>query len=159
MSSENIAPIFNLKRKEEDDEAPAPSAMAPTTKKKPRASKLRASAASSSAGTCSLTKKEFGDRIKDALRIEKYDVQRMRIDLTMDVAFFRSFFGGHARITPALAEYTPSTPVIVAELSNTQAGDVFGVSKVKNGNPHGDAALAEHDGWCFILRRERLVFG
>ncbi|KAF7316465.1 hypothetical protein MIND_00165600 [Mycena indigotica] len=52
----------------------------------------------------------------------------------MDVAFFRSFFGGHARITPAGDNYSKDSPVIVAELNNSQAGDVFGVSKVKNGN-------------------------
>ncbi|KAF7325675.1 hypothetical protein MKEN_00417400 [Mycena kentingensis (nom. inval.)] len=102
--------------------------------KKTKASKPRASAAAAATavGTCSLSKKEFGDQIKAALRIEKYDVQRMRINMTMDVAFFRSFFGGHAKITPA--EYNKDTPVVVAELSNAQAGEVFGVSKVKNGN-------------------------
>ncbi|KAJ7785323.1 hypothetical protein DFH07DRAFT_726452, partial [Mycena maculata] len=83
-------------------------------------------------GTCSLTKKDFGDHIKAALRLEKYDVQPMRINLTMDVAFFRSFFSGHASITPQ--EFSQDTPVVVAELNYSQAGEVFGVSKIKNGN-------------------------
>lgn len=30
-------------------------------------------------GTCSLSKKEFGDEIKAALRLERYEVQRTRI--------------------------------------------------------------------------------
>lgn len=67
----------------------------------------------------------------------------------MDTAFFRSFFGGNAKITPAgmrllfsypfrlsvlnwtHGEYNDETPVVVAELSNAQAGAVFGVSKIK----------------------------
>ena len=53
--------------------------------------------------------------------------------MTMDVAFFRQFFDvGGVAINPA--EYNESTPVVVAELSNAQAGEIFGVSKVKNGN-------------------------
>jgi hypothetical protein len=126
--------------------------------------------AATAIGVCSLNKKDFGDRIKEALRLEKYDVQRMRINvrarvflssfflrlmnspeqLTMDVAFFRSFFGGHASITPAgacsviirfgsliwysCADFSQDSPVVVAELNNSQAGEVFGVSKIKNGN-------------------------
>ncbi|KAJ7512943.1 hypothetical protein B0H11DRAFT_1698531, partial [Mycena galericulata] len=88
--------------------------------------------AHTSLGVCSLNKKDFGDRIKAALRLEKYDAQRMRINLTMDIAFFRSFFSGHASITPQ--DFSQDSPVIVAELSNSQAGEVFGVSKIKNGN-------------------------
>ncbi|KAJ7890273.1 hypothetical protein B0H13DRAFT_1626407, partial [Mycena leptocephala] len=88
--------------------------------------------AATAIGVCSLNKKDFGDRIKEALRLEKYDVQRMRINLTMDVAFFRSFFGGHASIIPA--DFSQDSPVVVAELNNSQAGEVFGVSKIKNGN-------------------------
>ncbi|KAJ7640675.1 hypothetical protein DFH06DRAFT_619722 [Mycena polygramma] len=112
-----------LKRKRVDtDTEYAPK----TTAKK---SKPKAPAA---VGVCSLNKKDFGDRIKAALRLEKYEVQRMRINLTMDVAFFRSFFGGHASITPS--DFSEDSPVIVAELNNAQAGEVFGVSKIKNGN-------------------------
>ncbi|KAJ6562557.1 hypothetical protein B0H19DRAFT_1144952 [Mycena capillaripes] len=84
------------------------------------------------AGVCSLSKKNFGDRIKEFLRLEKYDVQRMRLNVTMDVAFFRSFFGGHASITPL--DFSLDSPVVVAELNTSQAGEVFGVSKIKNGN-------------------------
>ncbi|KAJ7822270.1 hypothetical protein B0H14DRAFT_2192265, partial [Mycena olivaceomarginata] len=84
------------------------------------------------AGICSLNKKDFGGRIKATLRLEKYEVQRMRINVTMDVAFFRSFFGGHASITPV--DFSQDSSVVVAELNNSQAGEVFGVSKIKNGN-------------------------
>ncbi|KAJ7136632.1 hypothetical protein C8R44DRAFT_695542 [Mycena epipterygia] len=114
-----------LKRKRADVDAEyEPKAAAPAKKSKPKAS--------TAIGACSLNKKDFGDRIKEALRLEKYDVQRMRINVTMDVAFFRSFFGGHASITPQ--DYSQDSPVVVAELSNSQAGEVFGVSKIKNGN-------------------------
>ncbi|KAJ7185352.1 hypothetical protein C8R46DRAFT_881406, partial [Mycena filopes] len=103
----------------------------PTAKKSAKP-KGKAASASAAAGTCSLNKKDFGDKIKAALRLEKYEVQRMRFNVTMDVAFFRSFFGAHASITPP--DYTPDSPVVVAELNNAQAGEVFGVSKIKNGN-------------------------
>lgn len=63
----------------------------------------------------------------------------------------RTFFGGNATITPTgiivanlypsnplitsfLPDFDESTPVVVAELNNAQAGTVFGVSKIKNGN-------------------------
>ncbi|KAF7316466.1 hypothetical protein MIND_00165700 [Mycena indigotica] len=88
MSTESIHPIFTLKRKRtnnengSDDFVPEPDMAAPTTKTAKTTKKPRASAAAMAAGTCSLTKKEFGDRIKAALRIEKYDVQRMRIDVS-----------------------------------------------------------------------------
>ncbi|KAG6811889.1 hypothetical protein H0H92_005415, partial [Tricholoma furcatifolium] len=81
-----------------DDENETPALMpAAQPTKKPRA---KPSQASLSVGLCSLNKKDFGDRIKDALRLEKYAIQRMRFDVTMDVVFFRSFFGGNATITP-----------------------------------------------------------
>ncbi|KAJ7154367.1 hypothetical protein C8R43DRAFT_885135, partial [Mycena crocata] len=107
------------------DEEYEPKAAASAKKSKPKA-------AATAIGVCSLNKKDFGDRIKAALRLEKYDVQRMRINLTMDVTFFRTFFGGHASITPP--DFSQESPVIVAELNNAQAGEVFGVSKIKNGN-------------------------
>ncbi|KAF8205361.1 hypothetical protein K438DRAFT_1964437 [Mycena galopus ATCC 62051] len=115
----------NLKRKRAADvDAEYEPKAAATKKSKPKAA--------ASIGVCSLNKKDFGDRIKEALRLEKYEAQRMRINVTMDVAFFRSFFGGHASITPA--EFSQDSPVVVAELNNSQAGEVFGVSKIKNGN-------------------------
>ncbi|KAJ7255835.1 hypothetical protein B0H12DRAFT_523828 [Mycena haematopus] len=113
-----------LKRKRDDvDEEYAPKA-AVAKKSKPKAT--------TSIGVFSLNKKDFGDKIKAALRLEKYEAQRMRINVTMDVAFFRSFFGGHASVTPA--DFSQDSPVVVAELNNSQAGEVFGVSKIKNGN-------------------------
>ncbi|KAF7344357.1 Reverse transcriptase, RNaseH [Mycena sanguinolenta] len=120
--SDAFETLIKRKRDDTDDEY-APKAAA-TKKSKPKAP--------ASVGTCSLNKKDFGDRIKAALRLEKYEAQRMRINVTMDVAFFRSFFGGHASITPA--DFSQDSPVVVAELNNSQAGEVFGVSKVKNGN-------------------------
>ncbi|KAJ7104370.1 hypothetical protein B0H15DRAFT_22552 [Mycena belliarum] len=119
--------INTLKRKRaaDADGEYQPESTAPAKKSKPKT-------AATAAGLCSLNKKEFGDRIKDALRLEKYDVQRMRFNVTMDSTFFRSFFGGHASITPL--DFSADTPVVVAELNNTQAGEVFGVSKIKNGN-------------------------
>ncbi len=74
----------------------------------------------------------------------------------MEVAFFKSFFGGNASITPEgesnqfflvrvliwCLEYDETTPVDVAELTNAQAGAVFGVSKIKNGNRYTQYHLA-----------------
>jgi hypothetical protein len=46
--------------------------------KPPRAKKAPAKPkAAKTIGHCSLNKKEFGDRIKDCLALEKYEVQRM----------------------------------------------------------------------------------
>ncbi|KAJ6615121.1 hypothetical protein B0H10DRAFT_2220625 [Mycena sp. CBHHK59/15] len=122
--SDTVNTTLKRKRVEVDAEYEPTKAAAPAKKSKAIAAKA--------VGTSSLNKKEFGDRIKDALRLEKYDVQRMRINLTMDVAFFRYFFGGHATITPQ--DFSQESPVVVAELNNSQAGEVFGVSKIKNGN-------------------------
>ncbi|KAK7044443.1 reverse transcriptase [Favolaschia claudopus] len=118
--SASIDTVLKRKRIDGDDE------YAPAKKSKPKAS------AAVAGGQCSLSKKEFGDKIKAALRLEKYEVQRMRFNVTMDVAFFRSFFGGNASITPA--DFSQDSPVVTAELNNSQAGTVFGVSKIKNGN-------------------------
>jgi hypothetical protein len=49
-----------------------PTAKAPRTKKAPAKSK-----AAQTPGHCSLNKKEFGDRIKGCLALEKYEVQRV----------------------------------------------------------------------------------
>ncbi|KAJ7485802.1 hypothetical protein FB451DRAFT_1363603 [Mycena latifolia] len=123
----NVVNTTTLKRKRDSDGEyqPETTTLAKKTKPKPKA-------ATAAMGTCSLNKKEFGDRIKEALRLEKYDVQRMRFNVTMDVAFFRSFFSGHASITPH--DFSGDSPVVTAELNNSQAGEVFGVSKIKNGN-------------------------
>ncbi|KAG6918959.1 hypothetical protein DXG01_010198 [Tephrocybe rancida] len=86
------------RRRDEENDDYVPTAAVPAPAKKPRVKKP--TVASSSAGICSLNKKDFGDRIKSALALEKYEIQRMRFDLTMDVTFFRSFFGGNAKITP-----------------------------------------------------------
>jgi hypothetical protein len=48
------------------------STKAPRTKKAPAKSK-----AAQTPGHCSLNKKDFGDRIKGCLALEKYEVQRM----------------------------------------------------------------------------------
>jgi len=85
------------------------------------------------AGHCSLSKKEFGDRIKKSLALEKYGSQRTRINMEMDVAFFRAFFN-RSGILIVPPDFDERTPVVVAELNHNQAGEVFGVSKVKGGN-------------------------
>ncbi|KAF8075124.1 hypothetical protein FPV67DRAFT_616170 [Lyophyllum atratum] len=74
------------KRKHDDENDDYQPAIAPAPAKKPRAKKP--TAASSFVGMCSLNKKDFGDRIKSALRLEKYEIQQMRFDVTMDVVFF-----------------------------------------------------------------------
>ncbi|KAE9979541.1 hypothetical protein EG327_007008 [Venturia inaequalis] len=91
-------------------------------------------------GTCSLSKKDFGDRIKETLKLEKYSLNRTRIDLTMDLPFFRSFFEKNPKLTNPLS-ITPSpdtisddTPVVVMDITGTQAGEIFGVTKTKSGN-------------------------
>ncbi|KAH8818911.1 hypothetical protein DL96DRAFT_1560416 [Flagelloscypha sp. PMI_526] len=95
---------------------------APPAKKRAPAKKKTAA----SVGLCSLNKKDFGDKIKDCLRLEKYAVQSMMISMQMDVAFF---------------QYDDSSPVIVANLSNEAAGEIFGVSKVKGGNRYSTVHL------------------
>jgi hypothetical protein len=68
----------------------------------------------------------------------------------MDVAWFRSFFGGKGiQIAPegssllirdvfylltSTLVYDAESEIVVATLNNTQAGELFGVSKIKNGN-------------------------
>ncbi|PMD64273.1 uncharacterized protein K444DRAFT_609225 [Hyaloscypha bicolor E] len=111
------------------------SRVADSTSRTKRTNKASAkSKVAQTPGHCSLNKKEFGDRIKNCLALEKYAVQRMSFQVEMDVSFFRSFFGGDhgVQITPEV--YDEKTPVVVAELRNKEAGEVFGVSKIKNGN-------------------------
>ncbi|OCK92813.1 uncharacterized protein K441DRAFT_697546, partial [Cenococcum geophilum 1.58] len=48
--------------------------------KKPRKAASRSKKAVAEAGTCSLNKKEPGDRVKSALRLKKYGTQRTRVD-------------------------------------------------------------------------------
>ncbi|KAG5654181.1 hypothetical protein H0H81_006563 [Sphagnurus paluster] len=120
------------------DYQPPVEAPAAAPAKKPRAKKV--AAPTPGLGYCSLSKKDFGDKIKSALVLEKYEIQSMRFYVKMDVAFFRTFFGGNARITPQ--EYDQNTAVVVAELNNAQAGQVFGVSKIKNGNRYSTYHLA-----------------
>ncbi|KAJ6495482.1 hypothetical protein C8R45DRAFT_1095117 [Mycena sanguinolenta] len=70
-----------LKRKRDDaDDEYAPKA-ATAKRSKPKAA--------TSVGTCSLNKKDFGDRIKVALRLEKYEAQGMRINVRGLLAFIR----------------------------------------------------------------------
>ncbi|KAK7463569.1 hypothetical protein VKT23_006915 [Stygiomarasmius scandens] len=117
----------SLKRKLENADA---GEVAPAPKKKAAPKKVAATAI----GMCSLNKKEFGDRIKDCLRLEKYDIQPMMFSMNMDVAFFRSFFASNPNVKITPQEFDDTTPVVVANLSNKAAGEVFGVSKIKNGN-------------------------
>lgn len=54
---------------------------APSAKKPKATPKTKASKNQTDVGTCSLSKKVFGDEIKAALQLEKYGVQRMRINV------------------------------------------------------------------------------
>ena len=62
------------------------------------------------------------------------DVEKMK----MDLAFFRSFFAENEGLSKPLKITPPTfddnTPVIVAELKHSEAGELLGVSKVKGGN-------------------------
>lgn len=58
----------------------------------------------------------------------------------MDLPFFRSFFEKNPKLTSPLA-IVPSpetisndTPVVVVNITNQQAGEIFGVTKIKSGN-------------------------
>ncbi|RYP59052.1 hypothetical protein DL769_008701 [Monosporascus sp. CRB-8-3] len=64
--------------------------------------------------------------------------------MDMDLEFFRSFFCGVATVGVSItpAEYAEGTPIVVAEPTNTAAGEVFGVSKVKGGNRYATVHLA-----------------
>ena len=53
---------------------------APPAKKPKATPNAKISKKQAEVGTCSLSKKEFGDEIKAALRLEKYEVHRMRIN-------------------------------------------------------------------------------
>ncbi|KAI1123027.1 hypothetical protein F5Y10DRAFT_270470 [Nemania abortiva] len=119
----------------------------------PTPKKSRPSAKTKSVGMCSLSKKEFGDKIKHCLRLEKYEVSRTLIKMDMDLEFFRNFFGGVDGIgmTPtdiewrsnhSLSDYDDSTPVVVAQLSSAAASEVFGVTKTRNGNRYKTVYLA-----------------
>jgi hypothetical protein len=127
-----------LKRKSPFDSTtvadfPLSDSPAPTTKK-PR----KAPTPKGVVGTCSLNKKELGDRIKECFALEKYSLNRTVIRMDMDLAYFKSFFGNNPaiaeRITPPLATISSTTPVAVLDLGNAQAGELLGVSKIKGGN-------------------------
>ncbi|KZV76253.1 hypothetical protein PENSPDRAFT_661283 [Peniophora sp. CONT] len=105
----------------------------PVAKRKPKAADI--------VGICSLNKKDFGDKIKECLRLEKYEIQSMSFN--MDVAWFRQFFdsGAGVKIVPPI--YDETTPVVVATLSNAVAGSLFGVTKIKNGNRYSTFHLSK----------------
>jgi hypothetical protein len=50
--------------------------------------------------------------------------------------------------------YDETTPIIVAELGNKEAGEVFGVSKIKNGNRYTTINLAR---MCVVLHPPKKV--
>ncbi|KAL1742834.1 hypothetical protein HDZ31DRAFT_65617 [Schizophyllum fasciatum] len=112
----------------------APAAKQPKTKK-------AAARKSISSGFCSLNKKDFGDKIKACLTLEKYAIHRMTFSVEMDVDFFRNFFTAPGtQIVPEV--YDECTPVVVATLNNRAAGETFGVSKIKNGNRYSTYNLS-----------------
>ncbi|KAL8287052.1 hypothetical protein RQP46_004058 [Phenoliferia psychrophenolica] len=121
------------------------SVAAEPPKKKPTVAQRRReaekAAAAEAAGLCSLDHEQFGDAIKDCLALEKYEVQRMCIPMAMDVKCFRNLFGDNGvLISPAV--YDDSSEVVVARLNNAQAGTIWGVSKIKNGNRYSSVHLA-----------------
>ncbi|KAL1725146.1 hypothetical protein EV714DRAFT_277788 [Schizophyllum commune] len=114
-------------------EADASNATAAPPAKQPKTKKTATRKSAATAGFCSLSKKDFGDKIKSCLTLEKYAIQRMTFPVQMDVDFFRNFFvAPGTKIVPEV--YDENTPVVVATLSNHAAGQTFGVSKIKNGN-------------------------
>ncbi|KZP18733.1 hypothetical protein FIBSPDRAFT_893318 [Athelia psychrophila] len=122
-------------------DAPA-EAPAPKKKRAPAKPKASAAAAAALVGHCSLSKKDFGDRIKSCLKLEKYEIQPMHFRMTMDAPFFRAFFGTNG-IVIAPSTFDETTEIVVATLTNAQAGAVFGVSKIKNGNRYQSYDLAK----------------
>ncbi|KAH7113355.1 hypothetical protein EDB81DRAFT_670264 [Dactylonectria macrodidyma] len=97
-------------------------------------------------GTCSMDKKQIGDRVKAALALNKYALNRTVISLQMDTAFFRTFFVDNDKLSKPLPitppEFDETTPVVVVDLSHHQAGELLGVSKVKGGNRLATTHLA-----------------
>jgi len=75
--------------------------------------------------------------------------------MDMDLVFFRSFFTNprHAglssplKITPAVFDET--TPVVVADVTHKQAGELLGLTKVKGGNILETVLLAAA---CMVFR-------
>ncbi|KAH8670745.1 hypothetical protein BGZ61DRAFT_537377 [Ilyonectria robusta] len=94
-------------------------------------------------GTCSMDKKQIGDRVKAALALNKYALNRT---LQMDTAFFRTFFVDNDKLSKPLpitpTEFDDTTPVVVVDLSRNQSGELLGVTKVKGGNRLATTHLA-----------------
>ncbi|KAF2097017.1 hypothetical protein NA57DRAFT_77268 [Rhizodiscina lignyota] len=129
----------------EVDDKPVKKARSATSKPKAKAKK--------DLGTCSLTKKEIGDRVKEALTLQKYHIPRMRLDMKMDVAFFRSFFVNNDALSKPLqiapSDFDDTSSVVVVEMGHNQAGELLGVSKVKGGNRMETTYLAA---MCVVFR-------
>ncbi|KAF7195071.1 hypothetical protein HII31_03539 [Pseudocercospora fuligena] len=123
-------------------EQPVKKARKPSTKSKKK-----------DVGNCSLTKKEIGDKVKYALRLEKYSISKMHFEMQMDMQFFRSFFMDSENLTkplsPMPAEFDDATPIVVVEMNRTQAGELLGVSKVTGGNRMATTLLGR---LCVIFR-------
>jgi hypothetical protein len=113
LSQSSFPPTKKAKTAAKASDLSAKPSRAKKTSAKPKAAKT--------IGHCSLNKKEFGDKIKDCLALEKYEVQRMsfkvrgyhlytgmecanyseQLQMEMDVAFFKDFFGDKGiEITP-----------------------------------------------------------
>ncbi|KAM4063390.1 hypothetical protein HRG_012671 [Hirsutella rhossiliensis] len=94
-------------------------------------------------GTCSMDKKQIGDRVKAALALNKYSLNRT---LQMDTAFFRTLFVDNDKLSKPLpitpTEFDDTTPVVAVDLIHHQAGELLGVSKVKGGNRLATTHLA-----------------
>ena len=67
--------------------------------------------------------------------------------MEMDVVFFRQFFNDQG-VDCVPAEYSETTPVVVAELCHEEAEEIFGASKIKNGSGNETAYL---ESMCVVL--------
>ena len=77
----------------------------------------------------------------------------MHFNMTMDLTFFRNFFVDNESLTKPLdvvpKEFDGTTPVVVIDMGNRAAGEILGVSKIKNGNR---MATTDLDRLCVVYR-------
>jgi hypothetical protein len=73
--------------------------------------------------------------------------------MEINIAFFRASFieakGLTKLVVSTPSEFDDSTPVLVIEMGNGQAGEVLGVSAVKDGESNGYDAFGVYD--CCVL--------
>jgi hypothetical protein len=54
--------------------------------------------------------------------------------------------------------YDETTPVVVAELGHKEAGEIFGVSKIKNGNRYTTIHLARMSVVLYPIKKTAMVW-